>query len=233
MLTEKVEKLNFWKIDLKFGFISLDEKPPKNWELRRSHTHIAIGKKEFEGDTIVGLGPACVYCSHEKELAEEFRPKGLEYKRMILTEEEKEFFLKELREIVSREEDAIKTWNREVEEIDEYEYEEVEREWFDKVSVHISRREDFEEALERKESVKPLKRFVGKRCPICERPHVWKISVGSDVKVLSRRKIRETCPRCGRLGTRYVDKRGYAYFQHWEEGERQVCYIGKVPEKET
>ena len=217
MLKEKVEKLKFVEIDRVFSFINLDSKPDY-YLLQSTQVETEIEGEEFWLDTIIGLGWACVDCK--------------EPKRVTLSKQEEDFFLGALRKVVLKEKEAIKKWNREIEGIPEEEYEEREMEFLDNVVIHVARREDFDEAMEKKELVKPLERLVGKRCKLCKRPHVWRISVGSDLKILSRRKVKETCPRCGRLGTKYIDKRGYAYFQHWVEGKRQVCYIGKVKRDE-
>ena len=71
--------------------------------------------------------------------------------------------------------------------------------------------------------------FYGRKCLKCGRTNLWAFIAVSDLEIKPR-KILEKCPKCGEQGSEYIDKRGFIYFQHYREGKRKVCYIGKVEE---
>lgn len=212
MLIEKIVKLDLRKFD--FLFKSLDPLPKDYWRnINRYHGETIFEypeRRNFWNDSLIGLSFECEQCE-----------------KMKLAKDEKEFFLESLRRSALEEEQKIKEWNEEIDKIPKEEYDDKETHF---LTLAFTRSPALEEAMETNEPAKPYETRVGKRCPACHAPHVWKISVGNDVKVLTRReiKVREVCPRCGKEGSKYVDKRGYVYFQHYEEGKKTSCYVGKV-----
>ena len=70
-------------------------------------------------------------------------------------------------------------------------------------------------------------------CRACGNRIHWDVSLVADFDVLPHEpkyrigKPKRQCPKCGRLGSSYTDKRGYVYYQHFVDGKRKVCYIKK------
>ena len=213
MLTEKVEKLDLTKFD--FLFESLDPLPKDYYNnINRYHGETNYefpDKREFWNDSLIGLSSDCEECN-----------------KMRLTREEKQFFLESLRRNALNEEQRIGEWNKNIAQIPTREYEEKEHNFL----VMVWQRSPIiKDAMETNQAPEPYSVLIGKRCSACRAPNIWRISVGSDIKVLTRREIKEPkeiCPRCALEGSKYVDNRGYVYFQHYIEGERKVCYIGKI-----
>ena len=77
------------------------------------------------------------------------------------------------------------------------------------------------------EPLPPETQFYGKQCPECKVWNIWAFVATTEVKIQPM-KIKEKCSKCGLPGSKYIDGRGYVYFQHYREGKRRVCYIGKI-----
>lgn len=150
-----------------------------------------------------------------------------------------EFMKRRVGGIMEALEEIVKKWNREVVKIqDSEEYSEAKRELLEGLTLDLKTK--FEDAM-RQGGTLSFSDIFGIKCEgwesetgthySCGRINFWKVTAYSDIPITPRKEL-EVCPKCGKGGSKYVDKRGYVRFYHYERGERRVCYIGKPKAQE-
>jgi hypothetical protein len=151
-----------------------------------------------------------------------------ECEKLELTEQEKEWMTKHVVEPLKNREEKMEKWNLKIQPIeDDIQYWERKREFLN--TLLRSDKYILEKALKthQPQPLPPEVQFYGKDCPKCNQVVLWAFIATSEVQVKPRKEY-EKCPKCGLPGTSYTDNRGFTYYQHYIDGKRKVCYLGKT-----